>query len=81
VLAWWETSDRRWLVGAVVLALNWPYTLIFIMPTNRQILGTDPAHAGSNSRVLLENWGMLHAVRTILGAVATIILLCASAEH
>jgi len=32
--AWWLTSDRRWLVGAVVLGLNWPYTFFVIMPTN-----------------------------------------------
>src|SRR5689334_6257491 len=65
VPACWETSDRRWLVGAVVLALNWPYTFFVIMPTNRQILGADSAHAGPNSRALVQNCGMLHAVRTL----------------
>ena len=81
VLAWWETSDRRWLIGAVVLALNWPYTFFVIMPTNRQILRADPAHAEPNSRTLVLNWGMLHAVRTLLGAIATIILLGPSMSY
>jgi len=81
LLAWWETSDRRWLVGAVVLALKGPYTFIFITPTNRQILGINPDRGEPNSRALLENWGMLHAVRTILGTTATIILLSASMRY
>jgi len=79
VLAWWQTSDQRSLVGAVVLALNWPYTFFVVMPTNRQILSTDSA--GPNTRELVESWGILHAVRTLLGAISTIILLCASMRY
>lgn len=25
--AWWQTNDWRWLVGAMILIANWPYTL------------------------------------------------------
>jgi uncharacterized membrane protein len=70
VIAWWQTRDWLWLAGAVVLLMNWPYTLLGIMPTNNA-LALDPAHAGPQSRKLIEKWATLHAVRTALGAAAT----------
>jgi len=78
LVAWWMTGDRRWIVGTVVLIANWPWTLFGIMPTNRRLMETDPAHAGPESRALIEIWGHLHAVRTIFGIVATLIFLLAS---
>jgi hypothetical protein len=76
-LAWWQTGRGLWLVGAVVLVANWPYTLIGIMPTNKALKATDPAQAGPQTRVLLEKWGTLHAGRTALGVAATLIFLWA----
>lgn len=78
LIAWWMTGDRRWIVGAVVLIANWPWTLFGIMPTNRRLMETEPDNAGPESRALIEIWGHLHAVRTILGIVATLIFLWAS---
>jgi Anthrone oxygenase len=78
VLAWRQTGDWRWLIGAVVLIANWPYTFIGVMPTNKDLMATDPAHAGSQSRRLIEKWAMLHAVRAGLGVAATAIFMWAS---
>ena len=33
VVACFSTLDLRWLLGAVVLLTNWPYTIFVIMPT------------------------------------------------
>ena len=77
-LAWWTTGDGLWLAGAVVLVLNWPYTLLGIMPTNRQLLATAPESADAATRALLERWGRLHAVRSGLGAIATMLFLIAA---
>ena len=57
VLAWRQTGDWRWLIGAVVLIANWPYTFIGVMPTNKDLMATDPAHAGSQSRRLIRKIG------------------------
>ena len=78
LLAWWQTNDWWWLVGALVLVANWPYTLLGVMPTNRKLMATDPASAGPESRELVARWGGLHAVRTALGFAATLIFLGAS---
>jgi Domain of unknown function (DUF1772) len=77
-LAWWKTRDGLWLAGAVVLVSNWPYTLLGIMPTNRQLLATVPESADAATRALLERWGRLHAVRSGLGAIATVLFLIAA---
>jgi hypothetical protein len=77
-LAWWQTGDWRWLLGAAFLIANWPYTLIVIMPTNNILMAMQLDQAGAESRKLIENWAGLHAVRTALGALATAVFLWAS---
>lgn len=78
VLTWWSTGNYAWLLGAVVLVANWPYTLLGIMPTNHILNAIAPVDAGPQSRTLIVKWGGLHAVRTALGATATAIFLWAS---
>ncbi len=78
VLAWWQTGQWLWLIGAAVLVANWPYTLLVIMPTNHKLMATEPANARPETRALIEAWARLHAGRTLLGAAATLIFLWAS---
>jgi Domain of unknown function (DUF1772) len=73
----WANWDWRWLIGAVLILANWPYTLIGIMPTNHKLKAIDEADAGPASRAMLLTWGRLHAVRTILGLTATLAYLWA----
>ena len=77
-LAWRQTDNWRWLLGATVLIANWPYTLIGIMPTNHKIMAIDTTQPGPEARTLVTKWGTLHAVRTALGVAATLIFLWAS---
>lgn len=78
VAAWWTTGEVLWLAGAVVLVANWPYTLIFILPVNKQLNAHGPEQAGPESRALIVRWGGLHARRTMLGIVATALFLWAA---
>ena len=78
VIAWWQTSDWRWLVGGAVILANWPFTFLVIMPTNNALLALDRTGGGPRSRDLIEKWGRLHAGRTALGVAATILFLAAS---
>lgn len=78
VLEWLVSDGWLWLAGALVLVANWPYTLLVIMPVNKQLEQTPNATANAATRALIERWGQLHAVRSALGAVATLIFLWAS---
>ena len=78
LLAWWQTNDWRWILGAFILVANWPYTLIVIMPTNTQLMNMSASDPGLETRRLMEKWGSLHAVRTALGFAATAVFLWAA---
>jgi hypothetical protein len=77
LVAFLSTLDWRWLLGAVVLLANWPYTIYVVMPTNRLLMDTPPEAASSETRRMLKRWGTLHAGRSALGLVATLIFLWA----
>jgi len=77
LVAAWQLKDWRWLVGAVLILANWPYTLLGILPTNKKLKAIAPTAAGPTSRTMIESWGRLHAVRTALGIAAMIAYLWA----
>ena len=75
----WQTRDWRWLLGALLILANWPYTLIVIKPTNDRLHATTAAQANDETRRLIVSWGHLHAGRSALGTAATLIFLWALA--
>ena len=64
--AWWELGGTLWLIGALLMLANWPWTLIAIMPVNRKL----KAGAGDEAAALLNRWARLHWVRTLLSFLA-----------
>ena len=76
--AWWTAGNWRWALGAIVLVSNWPYTVFGMLSTNNRIMAMQPAAVGPEGRELIVRWGGLHAVRSTLGAISTLIFLWAA---
>jgi hypothetical protein len=75
VAVWWLTKGWAWLAGGVLVGAVVPFTLIFIMPTNRRLLDTNSVPAENEISSLLAKWGQLHAVRTYLSLIGFVVLL------
>jgi len=71
----WQLNDMVSIIAALLLGAVVPFTLIFILPTNKRLL--DPAldPHGAEASHLLNRWGRLHAVRSVLSAAAFLILV------
>jgi uncharacterized membrane protein len=78
LVAWWRLGGTLWLVGALLMLANWPWTLIVIMPVNRTLKAMTVEGAGEQAVVLLTRWARLHAVRTLLGLAAVACFTLAS---
>jgi Domain of unknown function (DUF1772) len=77
IITAWLTNDWRWIAGAMLILANWPYTMLGLMPTNHKLKAIAENDAGPASRALLETWGRLHSVRTMLGMAATAVYIWA----
>jgi Domain of unknown function (DUF1772) len=77
VVAFFSTLEWRWLLGALVLLANWPYTIFVIMPTNRRLMDTPAEAATAETHRMIRRWGILHVGRSALGLVATLVFLWA----
>ena len=74
---WVARSDGLWLWAALALFSVVPFTLLVIAPTNRRLLSGGADEDPETVCALLVRWGRLHAVRTVLGALATALMLVA----
>jgi uncharacterized membrane protein len=74
---WWKLADPWLLAGAVAIGANIPLTLLVIMPANRRLKATPIEAAGAETRMLLERWGRLHGLRTLLGLAAVALFFAA----
>ena len=53
LIAWWQTGQWLWIIGALLMIANWPWSILAIMPTNNKLTAIDPKDAGPNSRALV----------------------------
>jgi hypothetical membrane protein len=63
-----------WLAAAAFVSVV-PYTLLVILPTNKQLLDSSLDRSSERARVLLVRWGYLHVVRTAVSLIAFVYLL------
>jgi hypothetical protein len=78
LISWWLSREQAWLIGGLLLFAVIPFTLIAILPTNRKLQDKNLDVSSAEAERLLQRWGRLHAVRSILGALAFVIFLLAS---
>jgi hypothetical protein len=72
--AWWLGADLVWLVAALFILAVVPFTLFIIEPSiNKLLLAPGRDLASGETRELLVKWGRLHAVRSFLGLIASVI--------
>ncbi|MGE0734725.1 MAG: DUF1772 domain-containing protein [Alphaproteobacteria bacterium] len=72
IAAYVMSDNWRFLVGGLFMLANWPWTLIAIMPINRRLEAMTPASADGTTHALVQLWGVLHGVRSALGAGASL---------
>src|SRR6266850_8486573 len=77
LLAAYLTGDWLWALGAALILVPWPWTLLIMMPVNNALEATPPQGANAQTRALIEKWGRLHAGRTAFGVAATLVYLWA----
>jgi len=75
ILAWFLGGGVIWLAGACLIGLVVPVTFLVIMPTNRRLLAEGRDLASAETRTLLKTWGRLHAIRSVLSLLASVIFL------
>jgi hypothetical protein len=74
-VAWTQGRGFQVLVGGLLLGLVIPFTLLVILPTNQRLLGPGLDRASVEAQHLLERWGRLHAVRSVMSAAGFVLLV------
>ena len=64
-----------WLAGAVLLGAVVPFTFTAIIPPNHALLAPERDLSSPETRALLEKWGRLHAVRSVLSLLASLVFV------
>jgi hypothetical protein len=80
VVTWLHGEGIAWLWGGLAILAVVPFTLLVIRPTNSRLLAQGRDLASTETRQLLERWGRLHALRSVLGLVASVVYLYALAH-
>lgn len=73
--AWLLGGGTGWLVGAVLIGLVVPFTLLAVQPLNRRLMTAGRDLASEETRALLDRWAQLHAVRSGLAVIASVVFV------
>ena len=79
LIAWRFEGGTAWLVGGLLLLLPVPLTLVVILPTNKRLESQELDLRSEEAGRLLQRWGRLHAIRSILSGAAFLVFLAALA--
>src|SRR6266568_4559556 len=73
IAAWLAGATFWWVVAGVLQVLVIPFTLMVILPTNKQLLNPALDRRSVQTGRLLARWGRLHALRSVLSGVALLL--------
>jgi hypothetical protein len=69
-----------WIWAAILILAVVPFTLVVIRPTNNRLLDPQRDRRSAETLTLLRTWGRLHAIRTLLSLVASVVFVWAAAR-
>ena len=69
LVAWIQGRGLLVLVGGLLLGAVIPFTLLVILPTNKRLLDPGLDRRSAEAAALLDRWGRLHAVRSMLSGL------------
>jgi Domain of unknown function (DUF1772) len=75
VAAWLAGATFGWLIAGTLVGLVIPFTLIAIVPTNKQLLSPALNRRSPEAGRLLARWGALHAVRSVCSGLALLLFV------
>jgi Domain of unknown function (DUF1772) len=62
-----------WITAAILILSVVPFTLIVILPTNHRLLDPHLDRTSTEALRLLRSWGRLHAVRSVISTLASVL--------
>lgn len=75
VVVWWLNHQLSWLAGGVLVGAAIPFTMVFMMPTNRLLLDVRAPLKDDAARALLVKWGQFNVAQTFLGVFGFLLIL------
>jgi len=78
VVSWSIAGSVLWIIGALLIFGVIPFTLIAILPTNKQLRAPALDRKSAHTHELLVRWGQLHSVRTVASLAASFLFLVAA---
>jgi len=75
IAAWLAGARFWWAIAGILLGSVIPFTLIVMLPTNKQLLNPALDRRSAQTRQRLTRWGTLHAVRSVLSALALLLFV------
>lgn len=77
VARWLRGGEALWLWGSLCIFSVIPFTVLVILPTNNKLLEPGRDQSSVETRALLETWGRLHGVRSVLSLIASLLFVWA----
>jgi uncharacterized membrane protein len=81
LVAWIQGRGVFVLLGGLLLGTVIPFTLLVILPTNKQLLDPGLDRRSAKAASLLDRWGRLHMVRSVVSGLAFGLLAWHMARH